>query len=299
MSVGAGIALSKLRDGLRGRIVVLGTPDEEGGGGKIAMVRGGVFDEIDAAMMVHPGSRDVKRARNLAAFMTDVEFHGKPAHAASKPFEGLNALDAMVQLFTNVGLLRQQLPDDVRIHGIITHGGVAPNVIPAYTKASFIIRASELGRSYDVLEQFKNCVKAAAVATGTSETVTVKDDHIYEPLMTNTVLMQLYAENMRLLEVEVEEQLPSELGGSSDIGNVSQVVPAIHPTGRIVDDGRQIPGHTYEFAIASRSEGARAGMMRGIQALAMCGVDLLGNPDLLHAVKEEFQRNTTKQQKPI
>ena len=294
MSVGAGIALSKIQDSLEGRIVVMGCPAEEGGGGKISLIKHGFFDDVDAALMVHPGGKDVKRKLNLAAFPVIVEFRGKPAHAAAKPFEGINALDAMIQLFSNIALLRQQLADDVRIHGIITHGGTASNIIPDYTRAEFLVRASELNRTHDVLEKFTCCAKGAAIATGASEEIHVDLENNYEPLMTNDALMELYAENMRLLGIDVEEQSLSELGGSSDIGNVSQVVPAIHPTGRIIPLGQEdIPGHSYEFALAARSEPAKQGMLNGIQALAMCGVDLLGNSDVLHAVKEEFQRTAS------
>lgn len=294
MSVGAGIALSKIRDSLTGRIVVLGTPDEEGGGGKITMVKQRVFDDIDAAMMIHPGSKDVKRKWNLAAFSVFVEFFGKPAHAAAKPHEGINALDAMIQLFVNIGLLRQQLTDDVRIHGIITHGGAAANVIPEYTRAKFVVRASELARTYQVLEKFKQCARAAALATGAREQIHLDTESIYEPLLTNEALLELYTENMQCLGVDIEEQSLSELGGSSDIGNVSQVVPAIHPTGGIAEAGVEIPGHSHEFATAAKSDMAKKAMMRGVQALAMCGADLLGNPETLQAVKQEFQQQAVK-----
>ena len=295
MSAGAGILLSKLKDGLNGRIVVLGTPDEEGEGGKISMIKEGLFSDIDAAMMIHPGgSGDIKRKWNLAAFPVVVEFHGKPAHAASKPYEGINALDAMILLFNNIAQLRQQLKNDVRIHGIITHGGAAANIIPEYTRGTFAVRASELDRTYDVLEKFKNCVKAAALATGATENIQINFEQAYEPLMTNNVLMNLYSENMQALGVEIKEQSPSELGGSSDMGNVSQVVPAIHPSGGIAEPGQEIISHSHEFAAASKSERAKTAIMLGMQALAMCGVDLLGNPDTLRAVKEEFQLSMVK-----
>jgi amidohydrolase len=294
ISAGAGIVLSKLSKELQGRILVLGTPAEEGIGGKIPMVRRGTFDEIDAAMMVHPGDKDVKRRWNLAACMVDIEFRGKAAHAASEPHEGVNALDAMIHLFHTIGLLRQQVTADVRIHGIITHGGTAANVIPEYTRAQFIVRAAELSRMYAVLDQFNNCVKGAALVTGTQETIHINTERLYEPLLTNNVLMECYADNMRLLGVEVEEQSPFELGGSSDIGNVSQVVPAIHPTGSIVDGGQQLTCHSREFTIAAKTARAKLGMLRGIQALAMCGADLLGNPAVLEAVKHEFQQTSAR-----
>jgi metal-dependent amidase/aminoacylase/carboxypeptidase family protein len=206
----------------------------------------------------------------------------------------VNALDAMILLFNNIGLLRQQLANDVRIHGIITHGGTAANVIPEYTRAKFIVRATELSRTYEILEKFKNCVKGAALATGATEHVEFEADSVYEPLMTNNVIMDLYAENMRQLGIDVQEQSPSELGGSSDIGNVSQVVPAIHPSLRISKNGQELVGHSHEFARAAKSEYAKLAMMRGIQALAMCGADLLGNSEILKAAKEEFQQNATK-----
>ena len=294
MSVGAGIALSKIRDGLHGRIVVLGSPDEEGHGGKIDLIKHGVLGDIDAAMMIHPGARDVKRKWNLAAFSSFVEFRGKPAHAAATPSDGINALDAMIQLFNSIGLLRQQLPGDVRIHGIITHGGTAANIIPEYTRAKFLLRASELQRTYDVLEKFKQCVRGAALATGATEEITVDLENKYEPLMTNNLLMDLYAENIGLLGAHIEDQPFNELGGSSDIGNVSQVVPAIHPTGRIFPPGQEAPGHSHEFALAAKSEQARIGMLQGMQALAMCGADLLGKPEVLSAVKEEFSAAKAK-----
>ncbi len=294
MSVGAAIVLSKIQGGLHGRVMVLGTPDEEGGGGKIELIQHGAFKDIDAAMMIHPGSRDIKRKWNLAAVSCIVEFYGKAAHAADCPFDGINALDALIQLFNSVSLLRQQLRDDVRIHGIITDGGSAANIIPEYTRAQFLVRASELQRTYNVLEQFIQCVKGAALATGTREQITIDRDHMYEPLMTNNLLMELYADNMQRLGVQVEEQHPGELGGSSDIGNVSQLVPAIHPTGRIFRPGQDAPGHSHEFALASKSEEARLNMLLGIQALAMCGADLLGQPDILCKVKEEFQKTRTK-----
>ncbi len=292
MSVGAGIVLSKI-EALQGQIMVIGTPDEERRGGKIPLVHHGIFDRVDAAMMVHPGNRHVKRKHNLAAFTIIVEFHGKPSHAAGVPFEGINALDAMIQLFNSVGLLRQQLTDDVRIHGIITHGGIASNIIPDYTRAEFLVRASELDRSYQVVEKFKNCVKGAALATGTKESIKVEDT-VYEPLMTNNVLMESYAGHMKTLGIEVEEQSPSNFGGSSDIGNVSQVVPAIHPSIQITEPGQEVPGHSQEFTLAAKSECARTAMLLGIQALAMCGADLLGKPETLNAVKQAFRKTSTK-----
>lgn len=290
MSAGAGIVLSQVQPVLPGQIVVLGTPAEEGLGGKITMVRQGVFAEIDAALMIHPHDCDMKRRWNLAACMIDVEFRGKAAHAASNPHDGVNALDAMLLLFQQIGLLRQQVTADVRIHGIITHGGAVANVIPEYTRAEFIVRASELQRLHTMVDRFTQCVKGAALSTGTRDTISIHQDAVYEPLLTNNVLMELFAEKMRLLDVEMDEQDPFEFGGSSDIGNVSQVVPTIHPYGNIAAPGQTLIGHSREFAQAAISESGRLGMIRGIQALAMCGADLFAHPEILAAAKAEFKQ---------
>ena len=288
--VGAGIVLSKIKS-LPGRIVVLGTPAEESAGGKIPMVKQGLLAGIDAAMMVHPGDRHERREKNLAVIPVKVEFRGKPAHAAAEPFEGVNALDAMIALFNNIGLLRQQLNDDVRIHGFISHGGTASNIIPEYTRAEFLVRASQLERTFEVLEKFKNCVKAAAVATGAAETIHVNMEHMYEPLMTNGVIMDLYEQNMRQLGVELEPQDPASYGGSSDIGNVSQAVLAIHPTLGIAEPGQVLVGHHPDFTAAAKSKLARVALGFGVQALAMCGADLLLQPEVIAAVRAEFEKD--------
>ena len=179
-SVGAGVALSRFLDGVEGQLVVVGTPAEEGGGGKIMLLDAGIFDDVDAAMMFHPGSRTVVGDDSLGRIKFTVEFFGKTAHAAGSPAEGINALDAMVAFFSSIGLLRQQLKDEARIHGIITHGGDAPNVIPDYTSALMYVRTLDLSYLDQVFAKVENCAKGAALATGT-EVKIVQNPMRYAP----------------------------------------------------------------------------------------------------------------------
>ncbi|MCG8641744.1 MAG: M20 family metallopeptidase [Desulfobacterales bacterium] len=289
--VGAAIVLSKIK-ALKGRIVVLGTPAEETVGGKIPFVKKGYLTDVDAAMMVHPSERHEVRGQSRSCIAVNVEFRGRPAHAAGRPHDGINALDAMIQLFTNIGLLRQQLHDDVRIHGFISHGGAASNIIPDYTRAEFLVRAMNSERTYDTLERFKNCVRAAALATGASETIIPDLAHVFEPLKTNSVIMERYIQNMKGLGVMVQPQDPLRVGGSTDMGNISQAVPGIHPRLGIAEPDQKLVGHSPEFTTAARSEQARVALSQGVTALALCGADLLSDPEILSAAKAEFEKTT-------
>ncbi len=289
--VGTAMVLTKI-DSLKGRIVVLGTPAEESFGGKIPFVKKGYLADVDAAMMVHPSELHEVRGQSRSCVGSIVEFQGRPAHVAGRPHDGINALDAMIQLFNNIGLLRQQLHDDVRIHGYITHGGVAANIIPEYTRAKFLVRASTNKRTFDTLEKFKNCVRAAALATGATETITLGQEHMYEPLKSNSVIMGRYIQNMEQMGVTVRPQDPLQFGGSTDMGNISQAVPAIHPRLGIAEPGQALPGHSHEFAAAAISERARVALAQGVTALAMCGAELLVNPELMAAAKAEFEEST-------
>src|SRR5690606_37018807 len=189
-----------LADQLPGRVVVLGCPAEESAvpdaGGKIPLVEQGYFDDVDAAIMIHPGTEDfVPYDSTLVAYGLLFEFHGKPAHAAAAPHDGINALDAMIQLFNNVGLLRQQLRPDVRIHGIITHGGGAPNVIPPYTAARFRIRAADPVYAREVVDKVVRCAEAGALATG-ARLEWRQYIKPYQNMITNHVVGDTIARNM-------------------------------------------------------------------------------------------------------
>jgi amidohydrolase len=283
-ATGAALALQVLRDELPGTFKLVGTPAEERGGGKVIMVERGIFDGIDAAMMVHPGTKAMTTRGTLASNKVEFEFFGQSAHAAAAPDQGVNALDACIQTFNNINALRQHLTPDVRIHGIITHGGDAANVVPAYTSASFSVRAASSEQAFEVLQKVIRCAEAGALAAG----ATVKHKHLthYANRIANPTMARLFADNIGGLGENVQEPLPGERMGSSDMGNVSQVVPAIHPYVVIADPGTS--GHTPEFAAAAASARGDAALLRSAKAMAMTAVDLLTQPELMTQVQQEF-----------
>jgi amidohydrolase len=285
-AVGAGVASKCVADLFGGTIIVLGTPAEEVSGGKIDMVSKGIFRDIDVALMVHPGSRDIATIEALACISLDVEFHGKEAHAAAHPEQGINALDAMILSFNSIGALRQHIMDRSRIHGIITNGGEAANVIPEYTSAKFLVRASENSYLEELKDRVLNCFKGAALATGCK--LDYKwGDKVYNTMNSNIFLANMFAENMRSLGREVKVFDAKYGFGSTDMGNVSHVVPAIHPSISITDSSL-VHTHTLEFARAAVSPAGNLAILDGAKALAMTVVDLLGNSDNINSVKNEF-----------
>ncbi len=284
---GAGAALAAVRGQLpRGRVLVIGTPAEEGGGGKIRLIRGGVFRDVDCAMMIHGFDRTLLHQDLLGIVRVTFEFSGKAAHASADPWAGINALDACVQTYNAVSMLRQQTHPSCRIHGIITSGGAAPNIIPEYAAASFYVRAPRIDTMWALYERVVACAEAAARATGATLKVT-KPDNVYEPLERNQTLLDLFAANMTRVGLAEGEPIPDRLG-SSDIGNVSQVIPAIQPLIGIAPRGMAI--HTRDFAEAAVKPLATAGMLAAAKAMAMTTFDLLADPAKVTAAKEEFAR---------
>jgi len=285
-SVGAALALRPILDEIAGTIQVVGTPAEEGGAGKVIMAEAGVFDGVDAAMMVHPSTRTMTRRNSLACYDLTMEFFGQAAHAAGSPDKGINALDACILSYNNISALRQQLTDDVRIHGIITHGGVAPNIIPDYTAANFLVRAEEKDHALAVLDKVEDCARAGALAAG-AEVKLTRGEIYYANMVPSTVLADLFDANLIALGREV--QLPEPCGrmGSTDMGNVSHVVPALHPYIAIAPE--EVAGHSPEFRTAAASPEGHAGLLDAAKALAMTAIDLFSNPDLLEAAWEEHR----------
>jgi len=287
--VGAGAALAAVRDRLPGgRVHVIGTPAEEGGGGKVRLLRGGIFRDVDAAMMVHGWDRWVPHQDLLGVARVGFEFTGKAAHASADPWEGVNALDGVIQTFNNVGMLRQQIRPDARVHGIVTSGGAAPNIIPEYAAASFYVRAASLEYLAALQARVIACAEGAAVATGTTLKVTVYDN-TYEPMKRNRALADAFRVNMRRMGVPESPELHERLG-TSDVGNVSQALPTIQPYVKIAPDGT--PWHSRAFAEAAASPLAREGMLAAAKVMAMTTLDLLADPGLLAGVKREFQGGT-------
>jgi len=280
--VGAAIALAALSADLPGEIVFLGTPAEERGSGKEIMIGDGLFDGLDAALLFHPGDINEVEAALLASEDVDVVFTGKAAHAASEPWDGLNALDALVLLFVSVGLWRQQLHPDARVHGIVMEGGEAANVIPDHTQARFMIRSSDEGRFAAMREHFGELVRAAALATGC--TGTAMHSGLSRTMRHNRVLGDRFVANMA--GYGLGEDPPTGNRGSSDMGNVSHVCPTIHPTLAICERGT--PGHSIEFRDAAASARAEEVTLLAATIVAQTAYELLTGPDLVAAAWREF-----------
>ncbi|KJL04928.1 MULTISPECIES: M20 family metallopeptidase [Priestia] len=290
MSIAAGIGLSKAVAETGGKIYVYGTPAEETRGGKVTMAEQGIFNHLDVAMMVHPYYCHQKSGRSLAMDAIQFEFFGKSAHAAAAPHEGINALDGVLQTFNSINALRQHVKPDVRIHGVITEGGKAANVVPDYAVAQFYVRASTRAYVDEVTEKVKACANGAALATGTKLKIS-NYEFSYDDMQTNQTLSDVYTNNLISLGVS-EQSITEDQGdhGSLDMGNVSQVVPAIHPYIQICDD--YFVCHTHEFREAALSEQGREAMILGAKTMALTGYDVLTNQTLLQKIKEEF--NATK-----
>lgn len=284
-AVGAGVASRVAVDNCGGTVVVFGTPAEELYGGKVGLLRAGVFEGVDVALMVHPGVRNRATGEALACVSLDIEFFGKASHAAAYPDQGVNALEAMILAFNAINSLRQHIKDKARIHGIITHGGYAANVVPAYAAAKLLVRAPDNAYLEELKRKVLGCLEGAALATG-ARLEFRWGDVLYEPLKGNSTLAKLFANNLEALGRKVEPlDSPNSLG-STDMGNVSQVVPAIHPTIAIASPGTLL--HSEEFARAAASETASDGVLDAAKALAMTVVDLVSEPRLLAEIKSEF-----------
>jgi len=283
----AAVGVREVLGDLYGRVAAIGTPAEEGGGGKVALVRAGAFADVAAAMMVHPSSRTISGRTSLASNRVELEFHGKAAHAAAQPDRGINALDGLIQTFNAVNAMRQHLRPDARVHGIITAGGSAANIIPEYAAGKFSVRARDRLYQQEVLRRFIACAEGAAAATGTTLKVNVNENSGYENMVPSTPLTDRWAEHMRALGVEVMQPVDDERMGSTDMGNVSQIVPAAHPYIAIAPDGT--PGHSTAFRDAAGTPEAHANAIAAAKALALTAVDLLAEPALLARARAEFE----------
>jgi amidohydrolase len=287
-STAAGLAAKTVLAQTGGTVLVIGTPAEEVAGGKVYMADRGAFEGLDCAMLAHPGNRDVAIGYGLACLELDVEFHGRPAHAAARPEAGVNALDAMVASFVNIGLLRQQLRDSARIHGIITDGGQAVNVIPDHTAARLLIRAEDDAYLDDTLkDKVLACFQAGAQASGCRLEYRWGEQSRYKAMRNNHALAEAYRANIEALGRQVREPEPRRSMGSTDMGNVSNIVPAIHPTITVAPPDIAI--HTVEFREMAASEAGHQALLDSAKALAMTAVDVLTDADLRKRMREEFE----------
>jgi len=289
MGIAAGIGLSKVLSETGGKVIVYGTPAEETKGGKVTMAEAGIFEELDVAMMVHPLDNYLKSGDSLAMDAIQFEFFGKSAHAAASPHLGINALDAVLHTFNSINALRQHIKPDARIHGVITEGGKAANIVPDYAVAQFYVRAGKREDVNILIEKVKKCAEGAALQTG----ATVKSsfyEFSYDDMITNQTLSAVFTKQLVSLgveEAEIHEQRDGS--GSLDMGNVSQVVPSIHPYVKICNESYAC--HTHEFREAAMTDQGRDAMILGAKSMALTGLEILTNKELLAAIKEEFQKN--------
>jgi amidohydrolase len=287
-SAGAGIALAEALDRVSGRVQVIGTPAEEGGGGKIRLIRAGIFQEVDAAMMFHPDSRTQVLHWALAVTHMHFEFIGRAAHASGDPEQGINALDAFVLAYNGISMLRQHIKEGARLHGFLKEGGTAPNIVPDRTSGEFLVRARDTAYMHELVQKVKNIFQAAALATGCSVKLTF-DEEPYSDLRNNAVLAALFEENLRRLGIDPVEPVPWANAGSTDMGNVTHVVPGLHPTLAIAP--ADVPTHSQAFLEASGSLRGYQAMIDAAKALAMTGADLLADPSLVEKAKSEFRQS--------
>jgi amidohydrolase len=285
--LGAGLASAALADELGGRVVVMGTPAEEGGGGKLRLIDAGAFAGVDAALMVHPADADLLAMDVIAVHEVVVGYTGEAAHAAAYPDRGRNALDAAVLGYVNVAALRQHIAPGERIHGIISHGGDKPNIVPARARTQWMVRSPRLAGLERLKARFLACLRAGADAAGCEMDVEWSDV-VYADMIDNQAIGERYRANAEALGRIVRPPSPNgRVVGSTDMGNVSHELPAIHPMIQVAPPG--VPIHTPEFAgFAGGPDGDRA-VIDGAKALAFTVADLWLDDGLVDLARTEWE----------
>jgi amidohydrolase len=288
MSLGAAVGLKSVLDDIGGSVRVYGTPAEETKGAKVPMASAGLFDDVDAALMAHPYYAYEASGTSLAMDAIQFEYFGKAAHAAASPYEGINALDAVLMLFNSINALRQQLQSHVRIHGIITEGGKAANIIPDYAAAQFYVRSASRKHTDEVVQKVLTCAEGAALQTGCT-LKTSNYEYSYDELLTNRTLSEAYTKNLLAMGIRQEEIQIGQDHGSLDLGNVSTRCPTIHPYMKVIDEKHLL--HTKEFRDLAMKDRALDGMIFTAKVLAATAYDVIADPALLKAIKDEFASN--------
>ena len=283
-AAGAGVLFKRAWPELPGRILVLGTPAEEGGGGKILMIEGGIFEGVDAALMMHPTTGESKiGGTSLATSDLVINFKGKPAHAAGSPHRGVNALDAVVQTYVNVSMLRQHVTSDVRMHCLITKGGSVINIVPEEAEIRYLLRALTREGVDLVVKRVRECAEGAARSTMAE--VSFVETTGYDERWPNRTIGDVMIEHFGRVGIAMPPE-PAPSGGSTDFGNVSKVVPAANAYPAI--GPQNVAGHSREFAVCSASAEGNRVLLQSAQAMAGTAYDLMTKPELLAKAKEEY-----------
>lgn len=285
MSIGAAIGLKSVIDETGGSIRVYGTPAEETKGAKVPMAAAGLFKDVDIALMAHPYYTYEKSGESLAMDAIQYEFFGRSAHAAAQPYEGVNALDAVLQLFNSINALRQQTKSDARIHGIISEGGKAPNIIPDYAVAQFYVRSASRTYTNELVQKVLHCAEGAALQTGCTLKTSFYE-YSYDELRTNETLSAVFTDQLLAMGIDPKEIEIGKDHGSLDLGNVSTQCPTIHPFVKVVDERHML--HTKEFRDLALQEPALNAMIFTAKLLAFTAYEVLTSPELLSKIKAEF-----------
>lgn len=288
IGIAAGEGLKAIIDEIGGAIKVVGTPGEENFGGKVEMVKAGVFRDIDVALMVHPGTKNGLGGKSNALNPVKFEFFGKNAHACH-PQDGASALDAAVMTYVQINLLRQFVEPQTFIHGVLKDGGKAANVIPAYASLEYYFRAPTMKYALEVTEKAINCAKGACEATGTTFKTSIYECP-YEDTLVNYGLADMLKEKYELLGVENIEPVNEVGGGSTDVGSVSYVCPTIQGGIKIADSC--VTGHSKELAAATISEEGKKALLNASKAIAYVACDLICDPAQMAKIKAEFDEAT-------
>jgi amidohydrolase len=276
--LGAALVLAEVADELGGRLAVLGTPAEEGGGGKVFMIERGAFAGVDAAMMVHPAGEELRSMQTLAIHQVMARYEGRAAHAAAAPWAGANALDAAVLGYNAVAALRQHIRPDERIHGIFTKAGDKPNIVPDHAEAHWYVRAGTRERLAELKSRVLLCLESGATAAGCTMHHEWLDP-AYDDMVDNTVLLDRYSAHAARLGRHPVDPTPEQtVVGSTDMGNVSQIVPSIHPMIQAAPAGVAI--HTAAFAEHARSAMGDQAVIDGAKLLALTALDLWIDPEV-------------------
>lgn len=284
-ALGAFLALARQRDSLPGAVELVGTPAEEGGGGKIRLLEAGLFEGVDAAMMFHPFDRDLLAHITLATYWVEMRFTGKPSHAAIAPWDGRSALTACLDTFRLIDSQRVHFRDGVRVHGYITNGGQAVNIIPEIASAEFSVRARDLEELARVKALVERCAQGAALASGVEVSLHTRQG--YKDLVTNLPLARRFGDNMKELGRLPAETDESVGAGSTDMGDISHAVPSIHPWIAICKPN-ETTCHQRAFAERAGSEEGQASMLVGAKALALTAADVLSDAGLRASIRQEF-----------
>ncbi|KAK3087249.1 hypothetical protein FSP39_003574 [Pinctada imbricata] len=292
VGVATGIAIKEALESCGstvGKLSVIGTPAEEGMCGKADLIKEGVFDCVDVAMMAHPSQFTLTRTKYTSMIPVTIIYQGRASHAASYPWEGLNALDAAVMCYNAISCLRQQMKPTWRAHGVIRRGGLQPNVTPDETELEFYLRTPSETELKVLKDKVVDCINGAALCTGCKAEYKFGEKH-YQALITNEVMAKLFDDNgARVgLEFEQREEIKQKFGGSTDMGNVSHVVPSIHPK---FDIGTTASNHSKDFTVAAGKDFAQVNTLKIAKALAMTALDIYTQSELLTKIQEEFKRN--------